>query len=89
LSGAERPSTKNDNLVDQGDSCAWVRVAYSRVIGNDLLTGACMPLGFHPAVVERGEADAHTDRQEQIVTVVAASTAVLIVAAIAFLMGMA
>jgi hypothetical protein len=47
-----------------------------------------MPLGF-PAVVERGEADAHTDRQEQIVTVVAASTAVLIVAAIAFLMGMA
>jgi len=48
-----------------------------------------MPLGFHPASVERGEADGFIDRQEQIVTVVAASTAVLIVAAIAVLMGLA
>ena len=48
-----------------------------------------MPLGFHPTSVERGESGAYTDRQEQIVTVVAASTAVLIVAAIAVLMGLA
>ena len=55
----------------------------------NLLLGACMPLGFHPTAVERGESGAYTNRQEQIVTVVAASTAVLIVAAIAVLMGLA
>ena len=48
-----------------------------------------MPLGFHSTAVERGASGAYTDRQEQIVTVVAASTAVLIVAAIAVLMGLA
>ena len=48
-----------------------------------------MPLGFHPASVERGEAGEYTDRQEQVVTVLAASTAILVVAAIAVLMGMA
>jgi hypothetical protein len=48
-----------------------------------------MPLGFHPASVERGEAGAYTARQEQVVTVIAASTAILVVAAIAVLMGMA
>jgi hypothetical protein len=48
-----------------------------------------MPLGFHPASVERGEADGFIDRQEQIVTVLAASTGILVVAAIAVLMGMA
>jgi hypothetical protein len=60
-----------------------------RVIEMNLLTGACMPLGFHPASVEPGEAGAYTDRQEQIVIVIAASTAILVVAAIAVLMGMA
>jgi len=48
-----------------------------------------MPLGFHPTAVERGESGAYTDRQEQVVTVIAASTAILVVAAIAVLMGMA
>jgi len=48
-----------------------------------------MPLGLHPASVERGEAGAYTDRQEQVMTVIAASTAILVVAAIALLMGMA
>jgi len=48
-----------------------------------------MRLGFHPASVERGEADGFIDRQEQIVTVLAASTAIFVVAAIAVLMGMA
>ena len=48
-----------------------------------------MPLGFHPASVEWGEAGTYTDRQEQVVTVIAASTAILVVAAIAVLMGMA
>jgi len=48
-----------------------------------------MSLGFHPASVERGEAGTYTDRQEQVVTVIAASTAILVVAAIAVLMGMA
>jgi hypothetical protein len=55
----------------------------------NLFTGACMPLGFHPVSVEQLEADGYTDRQEQIVTVIAASTAILVVAAIAVLMGMA
>ena len=55
----------------------------------NLFTGACMPLGFHPAAVERGEADGFIGRQEQIVTVLAASTGILVVAAIAVLMGMA
>jgi hypothetical protein len=48
-----------------------------------------MPLGFHPPSIERGEADGFIDRQEQIVTVLAASTAIFVVAAIAVLMGMA
>ncbi|HEY6700409.1 MAG TPA: hypothetical protein VI137_06245 [Pseudolabrys sp.] len=46
---------------------------------------------YSAAAVERarqGEAAANIDRQEQVVTVVAASLAVLIVAAIAVLMGM-
>ena len=80
---------KDANLVDQGDSGAWVRVACLRVIEMNLFTGACMRLGFHPASVERGEADGFIDRQEQIVTVLAASTGILVVAAIAVLMGMA
>ncbi len=79
---------KDANLVDQGDSGAWVRVPCLRVEMNPF-TGACMPLGFHPASVERGEADGFIDRQEQIVTVLAASTGILVVAAIAVLMGMA
>jgi hypothetical protein len=79
---------KDANLVDQGDSGAWVRVACLRVEMN-LFTGACMPLGFHPTSAERGEADGFIDRQEQIVTVLAASTDILVVAAIAVLMGMA
>ena len=48
-----------------------------------------MALGFHPESVEPLEADVYTDRQEQIVTVIAASTAILVVSAIAVLMGMA
>jgi hypothetical protein len=48
-----------------------------------------MALSFHPVSVEPLEADAYTDRQEQIVTVIAASTAILVVAAIAVLMGVA
>lgn len=48
-----------------------------------------MRLGFHPASVERGEAEGFIDRQQQIVTVLAASTAIFVVAAIAVLMGMA
>lgn len=61
-------------------------------IETNLLTGASMPLIFHlAAAVERvrqDEAAANTDRQEQFVTVAAASLAVLIVAVIAVLMGM-
>jgi hypothetical protein len=47
-----------------------------------------MSLGFHPASVERGDSGAYTDRQEQVVTVIAASAAILVVAAIAVLMGL-
>lgn len=89
LSRAEGRTPKDANLVGQGDSGARVRAACLRVIEMNLFTGACMPLGFHPASVERGDAGAYTDRQEQIVTVLAASTAILVVAAIAVLMGMA
>jgi hypothetical protein len=51
-----------------------------------------MSLDFHPAAPEtadRQEIGAHRDRREKLVTVVAASLAVLIVAAIAVLMGVA
>ena len=48
-----------------------------------------MPLGFHPASVEQGETGVYTPRREQIVTVIVATTAILVVAAIAVLMGMA
>lgn len=51
-----------------------------------------MSLNFHPTAPEMAdgrEIGAHRDRREQLVTVVAASLAVLIVAAIAVLMGVA
>jgi len=51
-----------------------------------------MSLDFHPAAPETADQQAigaHRDRREQLVTVVAASLAVLIVAAIAVLMGVA
>ena len=51
-----------------------------------------MSLDFHltaPEMADGQEIGAHRDRREQLVTVVAASLAVLIVAAIAVLMGMA
>jgi len=48
-----------------------------------------MPLGLHPASVQREEAGAYTDRREQVMTMIAATTAILVVAAIALLMGMA
>jgi hypothetical protein len=51
-----------------------------------------MSLYFHPTAPETAdgqEIGAHRDRREQLVTVVAASLAVLIVAAIAVLMGVA
>jgi hypothetical protein len=54
--------------------------------------GAPMSLNFHPTAPEMAdgqEIGAHRDRREQLVTVVAASLAVLIVAAIAVLMGVA
>jgi len=71
--------------------CAWFAWAFV-LIETSLLTAASMQLYFYSAAaVERarqGEAAANIDRQEQVVTVVAASLAVLIVAAIAVLMGM-
>jgi hypothetical protein len=51
-----------------------------------------MLLDFHPTASETAdcqEIGGHRDRREQLVTVVAASLAVLIVAAIAVLMGVA
>ena len=51
-----------------------------------------MPLGFYSAALEPAahqEVGAHDERGEQHVTMLAASMAVLIVAAIAVLMGMA
>lgn len=82
---------KDDNLVCQGDSCAWFAWAFV-LIETSLLTGASMPLNFYPAAaierVRQREAGANNDRQEQFATIVAASLAVLIVAAIAVLMGM-
>jgi len=51
-----------------------------------------MPLGFHFAALERAThqgAGAHDEQRERLVTMFAASLAVLIVAAIAVLMGMA
>jgi len=51
-----------------------------------------MLLDFHPTAPETAdgqEIGAHRDRREQLVTVVATSLAVLIVAAIAVLMGVA
>ena len=51
-----------------------------------------MSLDFHltaPEMADGQEIGAHRDRREQLVTVVAASLAVLIVAAIAVLMGVA
>ncbi|HVI12298.1 MAG TPA: hypothetical protein VM822_05455 [Pseudolabrys sp.] len=48
-----------------------------------------MPLDFHPASVKQGETGVYTDRQEQVVTVIVATAAILVVAAIAVLMGMA
>src|SRR5262249_59699157 len=61
LSRAEGRTPKDANLVGQGDSGARVRAACLRVIEMNLFTGACMPLGFHPASVERVEAGAYTD----------------------------
>jgi hypothetical protein len=51
-----------------------------------------MSLGFHLAALEPAahqEVGAHDERRERLVTTLAASLAVLIVAAIAVLMGMA
>ena len=51
-----------------------------------------MSLDFHlsaPEAVDQEELGTHGTRREQVVTVVAASMAVLVVAAIAVLMGMA
>lgn len=58
-----------------------------------LFTGAPMPLNFPTAAAvertEQAETGAYAERREQLFTVVAASLAVLIVAAIAVLIGMA
>jgi hypothetical protein len=51
-----------------------------------------MPLGFHLAASELAahhEVGAHDERRERLVTMFAASLAVMVVAAIAVLMGMA
>jgi hypothetical protein len=51
-----------------------------------------MSLDFHPAASDSAghqEIDAHDERRERLISVLAASLAVLIVAAIAVLMGMA
>ena len=91
---AESATRRNsDNLVDQGDSCARVRVGVLAHHRNDaFFKGAPMLLDFHPTASETAdgqEIGGHRDRREQLVTVVAASLAVLIVAAIAVLMGVA
>ena len=59
---------------------------------NDAGSGALMPLGFHFAASEPAAhhgIGAHDERRERLVTMFAASLAVMIVAAIAVLMGMA
>jgi hypothetical protein len=92
---AESATRRNsDNLVDQGDSCARVRVGVLAHHRNDAFFkgGAPMSLDFRltaPETADGQEIGAHRDRREQLVTVVAASLAVLIVAAIAVLMGVA
>jgi len=93
LSAESATRRNSDNLVDQGDSCARVRVGVLAHHRNDaFFKGAPMSLYFHPTAPETAdgqEIGAHRDRREQLVTVVAASLAVLIVAAIAVLMGVA
>ena len=90
---AESATRNSDNLLDQGDSRARVRVgvlAHHRNVA--FFKGAPMSLDFHaaaPETADHQEIGAHRDRREQLVTVVAASLAVLIVAAIAVLMGVA
>lgn len=57
-----------------------------------LFKGTPMSLGFHssaPETADHEELGTHGTRREQVVTVVAASLAVLVVAAIAVLIGMA
>ena len=82
---------RDDILLCRGRFVRLVRVGV-RVYRNEPTHGASMPLNFHSAAaverVRQGEAAANTDRQEQFVTVAAASLAVLIVAVIAVLMGM-
>jgi hypothetical protein len=83
------------HLKVMGDSCARVRVRVLAHHPSDALAKRelPMPLDSHPASpiepVSYGDRGLHSNWGEHIVTVVATSLAMLIVAVIAVLMGMA
>jgi hypothetical protein len=79
------------NLVGEGDSCARICLRLFAHHRNDALKGVVpMSLDFHSSVSDTVlEEFPDNERRERIVTVIVATLAVLVVATIALLMGMA
>jgi hypothetical protein len=90
-----RANCGQGNLTGEGDSCARVRVGVLAHHRSDAFAkkGAPLPLNFRSILpadpVAQQKIDNSGTFSEQLVTICAASLALLVVAAIAALMGMA